>query len=135
MAGAAAEKSLHDTVVQEQGKYIAVVEGSIPLADNGVYCTIGGRSTIDIAKEVCSNAYATIAVGTCAAFGGIPAVATRCNTTRVHLERKDTCSARVVIDVDTDKHQYRHQLQLLAIFTFLLVATGIYFARKRDCQR
>ncbi|MBE3558964.1 MAG: hydrogenase small subunit, partial [Ktedonobacteraceae bacterium] len=60
---------------KEKGKYIAVVEGSIPLADNGVYCTIGGRTAIDIAKEVCGNAYATIAVGTCAAFGGIPAAA------------------------------------------------------------
>jgi hydrogenase small subunit len=74
-SGKAAEKSLHDTVTMERGHYIAVVEGSIPLADNGVYCTIGGRSAIDIAQEVCSNAYATIAVGTCAAFGGIPAAA------------------------------------------------------------
>jgi len=74
-AGKAAEKSLHDTVVQEQGQYIAVVEGSVPTADNGVYCTIGGRSAMDIAKEVCSSAYATIAVGTCASFGGIPAAA------------------------------------------------------------
>jgi len=74
-AGKAAEKSLHDTVVQEQGQYIAVVEGSVPTADNGVYCTIGGRAAMDIAKEVCSSAYATIAVGTCASFGGIPAAA------------------------------------------------------------
>ncbi len=74
-AGKAAEKSLHDTVTQEHGKYIAVVEGSIPLAHNGVYCTVGGRSAVDIAREVCTNAYATIAVGTCAAFGGIPAAA------------------------------------------------------------
>lgn len=74
-SGKAAEKSLQDTVTQERGKYIAVVEGSIPMAHNGVYCTIGGRSAIDIAREVCGNAYATIAVGTCAAFGGIPAAA------------------------------------------------------------
>ena len=74
-SGKAAEKSLHDTVTMERGNYIAVVEGSIPLANNGVYCTIGGRSAIDIAQEVCTNAYATIAVGTCASFGGIPAAA------------------------------------------------------------
>ncbi len=72
-SGKAAEKSLLDTVNGEKGKYLVVVEGSIPLAENGIYCTIGGRSAVDIAKEVCSNAYATIAVGTCAAFGGIPA--------------------------------------------------------------
>jgi hydrogenase small subunit len=74
-SGKAAEKSLHDTIASERGKYIAVIEGSIPLAENGVYCTIGGRSAIDIAQEVCTNAYATIAVGTCASFGGIPAAA------------------------------------------------------------
>ncbi len=74
-SGTAAEKSLHDTITAEQGKYLAVVEGSIPLAYGGVYCTIGGRTAIDIVKEVCGNAYATIAVGTCAAFGGIPAAA------------------------------------------------------------
>jgi hydrogenase small subunit len=72
-SGKAAEKSLHDTVVGEKGTYIAVVEGSIPLANNGAYCTIGGRAAIDIAREVCTNAFATIAVGTCATYGGIPA--------------------------------------------------------------
>lgn len=72
-AGTAAEKSLHDTISQFQGQYLAVVEGSIPLAENGIYCTIGGRSALEIAKEVCSNAAFTIAAGTCAAFGGLPA--------------------------------------------------------------
>jgi hydrogenase small subunit len=74
-SGKAAEKSLNDTVASERGKYLAVVEGSIPLANGGAYCTIGGRSALSIATEVCSNAYATIAAGTCAAFGGIPAAA------------------------------------------------------------
>ena len=62
-----------DVVKNQKGKYIAVVEGSIPMKDNGVYCCIGGRSAIDIAKEVCGNALATISVGTCASYGGIPA--------------------------------------------------------------
>ncbi len=74
-SGKAAEKSLQDTITQQKGQYLAVVEGSIPMANNGVYCTIGGRSALTIAQEVCSNAYATIAAGTCAAFGGIPAAA------------------------------------------------------------
>lgn len=72
-SGKAAEKSLQDTITSQRGNYIAVVEGSIPLAENGAYCTIGGRAAIDIAKEVCTNAYATVAAGTCACFGGIPA--------------------------------------------------------------
>lgn len=72
-AGKQAEKSLMDVVKNQKGKYIAVVEGSIPMKDNGVYCCIGGRSAIDIAREVCGNAFATISVGTCASYGGIPA--------------------------------------------------------------
>ena len=74
-AGHQAEQNLERTVRDKPGKYIAVVEGSIPTGENGVYCTIGGRSAQQIAKEVCEKAAATIAIGTCAAFGGIPAAA------------------------------------------------------------
>jgi hydrogenase small subunit len=72
-AGHQAEKSLDDVVKNQEGKYLAVVEGAIPLKDGGVYCTVGGRTAIDIVREVCGNALATIAVGNCATFGGIPA--------------------------------------------------------------
>ncbi len=72
-AGKNAEKSLMDTVSQNQGKYLVVVEGAIPTKDNGVYCTIGGRTALDLATQVCKNAAATIAVGSCASFGGLPA--------------------------------------------------------------
>ena len=72
-AGSQAEEALADTVHKNPGKYIALVEGSIPTGADGAYCTIGGRSALDIAREVCGGAAATIAVGTCAAFGGIPA--------------------------------------------------------------
>ena len=71
-AGKQAEKSLADVVKNKKGKYIAIVEGSIPLKDGGVYCCVGGRSAIDIAREVCGNAFVTLAVGSCAAWGGIP---------------------------------------------------------------
>ena len=60
---------------EKPGQYIAVVEGSIPTGADGAYCTIGGRSALQIAREVCGGAAATIAIGTCAAFGGIPAAA------------------------------------------------------------
>ncbi|MCS6845700.1 MAG: hydrogenase small subunit [Caldilineales bacterium] len=71
-AGKAAEKSLHDTVHNFKGQYLAVVEGSIPTKDGGVYCTIAGRTALDIAREVCGNAAATIAIGACAFDGGVP---------------------------------------------------------------
>ena len=74
-AGHRAEENLATTVKQSAGQYIAVVEGSIPTGANGGYCTIGGALRFDIAREVCGNAAATIAIGTCAAFGGIPAAA------------------------------------------------------------
>ena len=72
-AGARAEANLDKVVTEQTGQYIAVVEGSIPTGANGAYCTIGGRSAHQIAKEVCSHASATIAIGTCAAYGGLPA--------------------------------------------------------------
>ncbi len=72
-AGHQAEANLARTVKERSGAYIAVVEGSIPTGAGGAYCTIGGRSALDIAREVCGQAMATIAIGTCASFGGIPA--------------------------------------------------------------
>jgi hydrogenase small subunit len=74
-AGHQAEEALAKVVKEQKGQYIVLVEGSIPLRDDGIYCCIGGRSAIDIAREVCGNAAATIAVGSCACFGGIPAAA------------------------------------------------------------
>jgi len=74
-AGHLAEANLDKVVKEEKGKYIAVVEGSIPMKDDGVYCCIAGRTALDRAREVCGGAYATIAVGTCASYGGIPAAA------------------------------------------------------------
>jgi hydrogenase small subunit len=66
-----AEAALERVVREEKGKYLAVVEGAIPTADGGVYCTIAGRTALDIAQEVCTSAAATIAVGACAWDGGL----------------------------------------------------------------
>jgi len=79
-AGHQAEGALEDTVAKHKGEYIALVEGSIPADSDSGYCMVGGRSALDIAREVCGNAAATVAVGTCATFGGIPAA--RPNPTR-----------------------------------------------------
>jgi hydrogenase small subunit len=69
--GKAAEAALNRVVREEKGKYIVVVEGAIPTADGGVYCTIGGRTALDIAQQVCGSAAAIIAVGACAWDGGL----------------------------------------------------------------
>ena len=72
-AGSQAEDALAKAVHDNAGKYIALIEGSIPSGADGAYCMIGGKSALQIAREICGGAAATIAVGTCAAFGGIPA--------------------------------------------------------------
>ena len=72
-SGKLALKSLNDTVSQYAGKYLVVVEGSIPTTYGGYTCAIGGRPAIDIAREVCSQAAATIFAGACSASGGWPA--------------------------------------------------------------
>ncbi len=72
-AGEAAELSLAQAM--ERAPYLLVVEGSIPTADGGVYCTIAGRTAVQSLTEVAEGAAVIVAVGTCAAFGGIPAAA------------------------------------------------------------
>jgi len=73
MAGSGhhAEAALDRVVNECKGEYICVVEGAIPMQDGGVYCTIGGKTALDIATRVCSNAAINIAVGACALDGGL----------------------------------------------------------------
>jgi len=66
-AEAAREQAMHDN----DGKYLLVVDGSIPTANPG-YSTIAGISNLEMLKESAKGAAAIISVGTCAAFGGIP---------------------------------------------------------------
>jgi hydrogenase small subunit len=54
------------------GGYLLVVEGSIPTADDGIYCCIGGKTALQLLDEAVSNALAVVAVGNCATFGGLP---------------------------------------------------------------
>ena len=74
-SGADAELSRITTMEKYPNGYIAIVEGGIPTADDGVYCMVGGRAFKDVVREVCDGALATIAVGSCAFDGGAPAAA------------------------------------------------------------
>jgi hydrogenase small subunit len=69
--GKHAEAALQRVVKEEAGKYLVIVEGAIPMADDGIYCTIGGRTALSIVQEVCGGAAAVIAVGACAWDGGL----------------------------------------------------------------
>lgn len=70
-SGHQAEKSLHDSMLANKGKYILVVEGAIPMKDNGIYCKVGGKTALDSLKKAADGAAAIIAIGTCASYGGI----------------------------------------------------------------
>jgi len=74
-AGHQAEKCLHDTITKYKGKYILLVEGSVPTANDGVYCTIGGRTALSILEEVAEDAAAVLAWGSCASNGCIQGAA------------------------------------------------------------
>ncbi len=71
-AGFQAEKAREECMKRYSGKYVLVVEGSVTTADEGIYCTVGGKSNLEILKEAAAGAAAIIATGNCACFGGIP---------------------------------------------------------------
>jgi hydrogenase small subunit len=92
--GQTAIAAINDTVAAAKagkGFYVLVVEGPVPTADSGDFCTFGlngatkkslpgapaqvpGDKTInDWMKELVPGAAAVIANGNCASFGGIPA--------------------------------------------------------------
>src|SRR3990170_7568098 len=67
-----------ERTAQHKGGYLLVVEGAVPIAQDGIYGGIGERDGKDVSmltwvEELGRDALATIALGTCAAFGGIPA--------------------------------------------------------------
>ena len=71
-AGFQAEAAKQAAMKKYAGQYILVVEGSVSPKDNGIYCTIGGRSSLDLLQEAAAGAAAIVATGNCAAFGGLP---------------------------------------------------------------
>jgi [NiFe] hydrogenase small subunit len=74
-AGVQAEEQLKSAVEKYKGKFICVVEGAIATKYNGGYGKIGGRTFLEIGKEVCSKAAGVICIGSCSSFGNIQAAA------------------------------------------------------------
>jgi len=72
-AGEAAETARLEAMEQNFGDYLLIVEGAIPVADDGVYSTITGQSNLQLLQESVTGAKAIIAIGSCASFGGLPA--------------------------------------------------------------
>jgi len=76
-SGHQAEKQLEDAIETFKGNYLLFVEGSIPMAMDGQYGTIGatGETFYEHLTRLSEDAKAVVAVGSCATFGGIPAAA------------------------------------------------------------
>lgn len=74
-AGHDADRQLEEAAHHFKGKYLLFVEGSIPMAMNGQYGTIGasGETFYEHLMRMSKDAAAVVAVGTCATFGGVPA--------------------------------------------------------------
>jgi hydrogenase small subunit len=72
-AGEAAEEALHQAMEANKGSYLLLVTGGVPLAENGIYTTIAGRTAKEILEEAAEGAAAVIAIGACAHWGNIQA--------------------------------------------------------------
>lgn len=73
-AGDAAERARAQAMKDNHGRYLLIVDGSVPTGNPG-YSTIAGHDNLTMLKEAAEGAAAIIALGSCAAFGGIPGAA------------------------------------------------------------
>ncbi|CAA7614321.1 hydrogenase small subunit [Magnetospirillum sp. UT-4] len=71
-AGHQAEAARLAAMEKNKGKYILVVEGAIPTKDGGIYCKIGGQTSLELTRQCAEHAAAIVAVGSCASWGGMP---------------------------------------------------------------
>ncbi|MFO1434274.1 MAG: hydrogenase small subunit [Candidatus Competibacteraceae bacterium] len=72
-SGHLAEEAKQQSMEENQGKYLLVVDGSIPIKDNGIYCKVANKTIREHLEEGAKGAAAIVAIGSCAAWGGIPA--------------------------------------------------------------
>ncbi len=71
-SGRQAEEFKDQSMTKNWGKYVLVVDGSIPTKDDGIYCKVAGETFLNSVKHAADGAAIIIAMGSCAAWGGIP---------------------------------------------------------------
>jgi hydrogenase small subunit len=71
-SGYQAEAALKQAVADNFGKFVLVVEGSVPTKEQGRYMKLAGRPALEVLKDVGSKSAAVIAIGSCASWGGVP---------------------------------------------------------------
>lgn len=74
-AGHQAEAYKNASMKQNYGKYVLVVDGSIPTKDGGIYCKVANKTIQQHLIEAAAGAAAIIAIGSCASWGGVPSIA------------------------------------------------------------
>ncbi len=74
-AGEAAEKTLREAAARNRGTYLLAIDGSVPTGEGGVYSMVGGRTNMALLADLAQGASAVLAIGTCAAYGGLPKAA------------------------------------------------------------
>ena len=74
--GALAISALDEDAKKFKGEYVLVLEGAVPTAEKGEFCTVGERKgkeipLVELVRELAADAKAAVAMGTCASYGGI----------------------------------------------------------------
>jgi hydrogenase small subunit len=70
-AGRQAEEVLDETIKKNAGKFVLVAEGAVPTKEGGAYCRVGGRTALELVRDVAGRAGAVVAIGSCASWGGV----------------------------------------------------------------
>ncbi|MCG8428875.1 MAG: hydrogenase small subunit [Chromatiales bacterium] len=73
-AGHQVEHMKDASMAANKGKYLLVIEGSIPTKDGGIYCKIADKTMLQHTIEAAEHAAAIVAFGSCASWGGVQSV-------------------------------------------------------------
>ncbi len=71
-SGAQAEAALRSAIAENEGKFVLVVEGSIPMKEDGNYMQLASKPAVQVLRDVAAKSAAVIAIGSCASWGGVP---------------------------------------------------------------
>mgnify|MGYP001806301857 CR=1 FL=1 len=74
-AGYQAEQALAESIERNKGRFILVVEGSVPMRDGGIYCKVARKTPQQMLHEIAPHAAAVIAIDSCASWGGVQSAA------------------------------------------------------------
>jgi hydrogenase small subunit len=71
-AGHQSEAAREQAMKDNYGKYLLLIDGSVATGLDGAFSCIGGQTNLSWLVEAAKGAAAIVAIGTCAAYGGIP---------------------------------------------------------------